>query len=136
MHQPETIFVQLSLRFGLYQVGSFFRQHACTGSKQYKDLPLLQLEYKVSKPQLYFIRRESVPYMLTDVFLLDIIRQLLRLLNWFICFTYTLNTQCHSSLLSEPHGLFMIYLQMLFLDLFQSVCLDFTITLVLYIDLI
>lgn len=52
--------------------GVFLPQTTCTalhtGSKHYKDLPLLQLQYEVSKAQLYFIRREPVPYMLTDVF--------------------------------------------------------------------
>lgn len=69
-------------------------------------------------------------------FLLDIIKQLLRFLNWFIWFTYILNTHCCSSLSSEPRGLFMTYLQMLFLDHFWSTCLDFTIMLAFYTNLI
>lgn len=48
LHQQKTILVKLSLRFGLYQVGSFFRQHVisialCIRFTHYKDLPLLLL---------------------------------------------------------------------------------------------
>lgn len=43
LHQQETMFIKLSLRFGLYQVGSFFRQQVisialCIGSRHYKNL--------------------------------------------------------------------------------------------------
>lgn len=52
--------------------GVFLLQTTCialhTRSKHYKDLPLLQLEYEVSKTKLYFICIEPVPYILTDVF--------------------------------------------------------------------
>lgn len=78
IHSAVLKVLSLSSGFLLQTTWQAISTALCTGSRYHKELPLLQLDYKISKPQLYFINRESVPYMLTG-FLLNVIRQLLRL---------------------------------------------------------